>query len=135
MDHFILIRSNQSNEYFPNYTSYHFKVRLSDPLLLDGNWRIAIIDFYTKDKIIPVRRNNTELYLFCDIYSGINVLNNRYSLLRRIFSPPIYLPVSVKRSELYELEFHIKDENGEDASFLKSTSSFTLHLKRYPLYA
>lgn len=85
MDHFILIRSNQSNEYFPNNTSHHFKVRLSDPLLLDGNWRIAIIDFYTKDKIIPVRRNNTELYLFCDIYSGINVLNNRYSLLRRLF--------------------------------------------------
>ena len=71
---------------------------------------------------------------------GVNISNNQFSLLRRIFPTPdktwnyifstsgYYLPV--KKNEIRELEFHIKDENGQDA-FLKQPLSCTVHFKPY----
>ena len=134
MDHVILVRSNQSNAYFPNNTTYSFKTYLNKPLYLNGEWEIALLDIHIEDKI--TKNNRHELYLCCDVCTGVYVFCSQHSLLRRIFpaanntwsnifSVPIYLPV--KNSVICELEFYIKDENGEDASFIKKKKTFVLH--------
>ena len=134
MEHIIFIRSDQSDAYYPNNSPFKFKVCLNEVLHLQGEWKLGILDFYIDQKV--TKKNNHQLYLFCDVCSGVNVFPNiQYSLFRRIFptdmstwnyifSFPIYLPV--KKNEIQVLEFLIKDEHGENASFLKNNLSFTL---------
>ena len=141
MDHILCLRSNQSDLYYPNNTPYHFKIFLNKPLFLEGDWQIALLDFYSEEKISVSKKNRHELYIFCDACMGVNISNNQFSLLRRIFptpdktwnyifsTPVYYLPV--KKNEIRELEFHIKDENGQDATFLKQPLSCTVHFKPY----
>ncbi len=143
-DRVLLIRSDQSNNLFPNNSPYNFRVRLSNPLILEEECRIALLDYYSNDKITGKKDNRHELYLFCDVCSGdTTTFNNQFCLLRRIFpakqnnwnyifNPPIYLPL--KKNEIFEIEFHIKDETGNDALFLTQPISMTIHLKKNTRY-
>lgn len=135
-EHIVFIRSDQSNAYYPGNTPYHFKVYLNTPLLLEGQWDVALLDFYSKEKISAVKKR--ELYLFCDVCTGVNVFHNQYSLLRRIFptpqnnwnyifSSPIFVPV--KKTEIREIEIHIYNESGQEASSLKENLSCTLQFR------
>ena len=114
MDHVILIQSDQSNLFFSNNKPYHFKIRLDEPLLLEEEWRISLLDFCSLEKVTVKKSNRHELYIFCDVCSGDNIFNNQFSLLRRIFptkpnnwnyifSPPIYIPI--KRMKFLNLNF------------------------------
>lgn len=137
--HTIFIRSDQSNDFFPENSPYHFKVLLRDPLYLHASkWEVALLDFYTPEKINASKKNR-ELFIFCDACTGVTVYwHAYYSLLRRVFPTnqnnwnhvfayPIFVPV--KKTEIHELDFHIYDESGREASFLSKQLSFTLQVK------
>ena len=137
-DHIVFIRSDQSNSHYPSNTPYHFKVYLSTPLLLEGQWDIGLLDFYSKEKSSAAKKSTRELYLFSDVCTGVNVFHNQYSLLRRIFptpqnnwnyifSSPIFVPV--KKTEIREIEIHIYSESGQEATFLKENLSCTLQFR------
>lgn len=137
-DHILFLRSDQSNSFYPENTPYHFKVHLRDPLYLDGKWEVALLDFFTKES--TTKKNRHELYLFCDVCTGVTVFwHNQYSLLRRIFpnnsnnwnyvfAQPIF--VRVKKTEIRDIEFHIYDETGKEASFLSDHFSCTLQVRQ-----
>ncbi|CAC5379511.1 unnamed protein product [Mytilus coruscus] len=136
-DHKVFIRSDQSNTYYPGNTPFHFKVYLGIPLILEGEWEIGLLDFYSPEKIPNVKKNSHELYMFCDVCTGVNVFHNQYSLLRQIFPtpqnnwkyifPPIFLPV--KKTEIREIDIHIFDGTGQEASILKRNLSCTLQFR------
>ena len=137
-DHILFIRSDSSNSFYPENKPFHFKVNLGEPLYLEGNWEIALLDFYSNEKITMTKKNTHELYIFCDLCTDVSLFQNQYSLLRRIFptsqktwnnifSRPVFVPV--KKTEIRDLEIHIFDENGEEASFLSSHLSCTPQIR------
>lgn len=138
-DHIIFLFNDQSNKYYPENIPSNFKVHLSDTLYLEGKWEIAVLDFYSKEKISTVKKTKHELYIFCDVCMGVSLFHNEFSLLRRVFptpnntwnyvfSNPIFVPV--KKTEIRDLEIHIFDESGEQASFLNQRLSCTLHIRK-----
>jgi len=84
------------------------------------------------------------LFIFSNICKESTLNGGKHALLRRIekndnnswkyvFSTPFYLPVN--KSEIQEIDFYIKTESGDFASFINSPVYLTLHLKRYPFYS
>ena len=63
-DHIIFLFNDQSNKYYPENIPSNFKVHLSDTLYLEGKWEIAVLDFYSKEKISTVKKTKHELYIF-----------------------------------------------------------------------
>ena len=138
-DQILFIDSEQSYTYYPENTPSHFKVHLSDILYLEGGvWDVALLDFYTEEKISKNKKNRHELYIFSDICMGVNIFHNQFSLLRRIFpssnnnwnyvfSNPVFVPV--KKTEIRDIEIHILDENRKEATFLTQRLTCTLHIR------
>ena len=137
-DYILFVRSDQYSSFYPENRPFHFKVHLHEPLYLEGKWEIAILDFYSDERISSVKKNRHELYIFCDVCTNVSLFRNQYSLLRRIFptnsnnwnnifSLPIYLPV--KKTEIRDIEIHIFDENGVEALFLSNPLSCTLRIR------
>jgi hypothetical protein len=142
MDRYLYINSNESNTYFSDNHSYRFKVHLSLPLPLNGNWKIALLEFYaTEDSSKPKPTTTGALYIYTDLCKESIVRGIEQPLLRRLkknkrnsweymLDNPYYLPV--KRKELREFEIYIKAADGSLASQLKDPLHLTLHLKQYP---
>jgi hypothetical protein len=147
MDKYIYIKSNESDFYFSDNKPYKFKVHLKTPMIFDGFWKVALIEFYAeKNKKNKVSRssNNDIIYITSDIIKESIVQGTEQPVLRRlrktstsawnyIFDTPYYLPLQKK--EFIEFEIIIKDDDNEDlALFLQSPLYMTLHFKRYPFY-
>lgn len=147
MDRYVYVKSDESDRYFPDNKAYKFRVHLSTPLIFDGFWKIALVEFYAQLDNQPKKSksiNNDILYISSDICKESIVQGNEQPVLRRlwknsasawnyIFEVPHYLPV--KKREITEFEISIKCEDDEKlATFLHSPLYLTLHFKRYPFY-
>ena len=139
MERYLYIRSNESNAYFSDNKAYRFKVHLSLPLSLNGNWKVALTEFHVIDD--SKSRTKTVLYIYSGLCKESIVHGVEQPLLRRLdknkpkrwdymLDTPYYLPV--KRKELREFEIYIKSGDGTFASDLKEPLQLTLHLKQYP---
>ena len=135
MSTFVIVCSDQNMNYFPHNTSYHFKSFLKQPLLLDGNWKIALTEIDFDEKI-----TSSTLYVHCNVCEGTivdgihtNVLRKVNTDIRRTFSNSFnwlyYVPVI--KYELRDIEIIIKDRDGSLATFLKRPVSVTLHFMKY----
>lgn len=142
MERYLYIRSDESNDYFSDNKPYRFKVHLSFPLSLNGNWKVALTEFRAdnQSRSRPMKKENV-VYIYSDICKESIVHGTEQPLLRLLnmnkpkrwdymLETPYYLPV--KRKELREFEIYIKSADGAFASDLKEPLLLTLHLKQYP---
>ena len=138
MSHYVTISSNNNLKYFPDNKAYNFRTTFQAPLVLKGNWMVALVDAFIVEPSSKVRYS---LCLYSDVSDGYTLHGENSSLLRVIHSrksgnwvntydKPQYLPV--KKSEIRELEICIKDRKGNLATVLKSSVMLTLHFKSYP---
>ena len=143
MERYLYIRSDESTAYFSNNKVYRFKVHLSLPLSLNGNWRVALTEFRAVEDSKSKLKSVDVLYIYSDICkeSIVHVHRVEQPLLRRLVKNKrksweylletlYYLPVPKK--ELREFQIYIKAADGAFASDLKEPWHLTLHLKQYP---
>jgi len=134
----MIVNSDQCQSFFPSNKAYHFRTHLKAPLSLQGTWKVAFI-YLTESSPLPYKK----LYLYSDICEDSIVDGEYHPLLRRlindhvgywaeIYELPNYVPV--KRSEITDIEFYIKDEAGNYASLLTNPVSITLHFRSFPFY-
>ena len=140
MDHYVYIRSDDSDEYIKDNEPCSFKIHLKYPLVLKGTWKVGLTAFNTNVNT-KVRANDSFLYLYCNFCKESVVQGQLQKLLRCIsmtkqikwehaFQNVYYLPVS--REEIYEMEFYIRTGDGKLASFLNKPVTIELHFKPYP---
>lgn len=141
MERYLYIRSDESNDYFSDNKAYRFKVHLSLPLSLTGNWKVALTEFNAIDDSKSRAKAADALYIYSDLCKESIVHGIEQPLLRRLdrnkskrwdymLDNPYYLPV--KRKELREFQIYIKSEDGTFPTELKEPLQLTLHLKQYP---
>ena len=140
-DQILFIDNRQSDTYHPDDTPSYFKVHLAVMFYLSGGkWEIAILNCYTAETISKAKKNRHELYIFSNIYMGVNVFHSQFSMLRRLFpspnnnwnylfSNPIYVPVTKTKSAI--LEIHILDKSGREAILLSQRVSCTLYIRNW----
>ena len=140
MDHYVYIRSDDSDEYFKDNEPFKFKIHLKYPIVLKGTWKVGLTAFYTSVNS-KVKANDSFLYLYCSFCKENVVRGQLQKLLRCLsmtkqnkwehaFQNVYYVPVSV--DEIFEMEFHIGDRDGNLASFLHKPVTIELHFKPYP---
>ena len=67
MERYLYIRSNESNAYFSDNKAYRFKVHLSLPLSLNGNWKVALTEFNAIDDSKSRTKTVDSLYIYSDL--------------------------------------------------------------------
>lgn len=138
-ERYIYVQSDESNKYFLENETSHFKVHLKAPIYLEGTWKVALVEFHATEKTRS--KSSDGLYIYSDVCGESVVKGEARALLRRLeknkksqweytLDTPFYLPV--RRREIREFEIHIKQENDTNASDLVKPVRLTLHFKRYP---
>ncbi|MCG7875619.1 MAG: hypothetical protein JAZ03_06200 [Candidatus Thiodiazotropha taylori] len=141
MERYLYVRSDESNDYFSDNKAYRFKVHLSLPLFLNGNWKVALTEFCAVIDSKSRPKTVDALYIYSDLCKESIVHGIEQPLLRRLnkntskswdymLETPYYLPV--KKKEVREFEIYIKSGDGTFVSDLKEPLQLTLHLKQYP---
>ena len=145
MEHYVYIKSDESDLYFPENKVYKFKVHLSTPLYFPGVWKVGLVEFEAgRGKSRLPTKGDGAVYVFTNICKSSILDGAEKPVLRRlpmnekngwsyIFDSPIYLPISKK--ELIEFEVYIKTDDDSFATYLNSPAYLTLHFKRYPFYS
>ena len=146
----MILRSSDDEELFGN-TAHDFKVNLDQQTLLNSHWVVALTEinlcYIDTSKIIK------DLYVYSNVCKDTIVGKSETSLLRRvhknkdstnqieikkkstmitnlIFDSPYYVPV--RTGELDQIHVFIKDEHGQECSFLNRQACVVLHLKKFP---
>jgi len=136
MSVYITMSSDKSLEYFPQNKSYKFKTHLSAALVLEGTWRVALVE---ADIVCTTSRTDA-IYLYSDICGEYIVEGERRPLLRRLPSTsvgnwmtvaetPFYVPM--ESNNIDEINVYITTDQDVLASFLDQHSPITLHLKSF----
>ena len=131
--------SDKSLEFFPHNKPCTFKSHLSAPLLLEGTWRIALVE---ADIACSLSKSDA-IYLYSDICGESIVDGEQQPLLRRIpatsvgnwltvVETPFYVPI--KNNNIYDIDINITTVQGDLAAFLDQPSTITLHLKSFPFF-
>lgn len=135
----LVVSSDDGKDLFLENKPHDFRVKLNQTIQLDGYWVVAVTEFTTTERNDSDQK--PELFIFSDICQDSFIGNNEQPLLRRIYFDrkkqnnivyhnPYYIPV--RFSEIQHLHFYIKDDKGQDASFLKQKVTITLHLEKFP---
>ena len=134
----MVLSSDDGKEFFPNNSSYNFFVKLNRTLQFDGYWVVGL----TEISISEQSKKDEIIYVYSDICQNSFVGSSEQPLLRRVFyedindnrniiyTNPYYIPVQLK--DVQQIHIYIKDENGNDASFLKKKVTVSLHFKKFP---
>ena len=72
--------SDKAFKYFPQNKSYTLKTHFSAPLLLEGVWRVALVDV----DIISSTSNSDAIYLYSSICGESIVESEKRPFLRRL---------------------------------------------------
>jgi hypothetical protein len=144
----MILRSSDDEELFGN-TAHDFKVNLDQQTLLNSHWVVALTEinlcYIDTSKIIK------DLYVYSNVCKDTIAGKSETSLLRRVhknkdstnqikikkkstmitnFDSPYYVPV--RTGELDQIHVFIKDEHGQECSFLNRQACVVLHLKKFP---
>lgn len=135
MSFYMIINSNKNLDIYPYNKPHKFRTYLQTPVTLKSKWKVALVD-------IKLTADN-DMYVYSNICGDTIVDGDKRSLLRRIccssnseyyqFDQLTYIPLT--KSELRDIEILITDEQGQQASFLRSSVSLTLHFRSYPYFA
>lgn len=64
----LYLKSDESNNYFPENKPWHFKVHLKSPLTLEGKWKVALLEFQASaSKTKTLYSSNQTLFVFSNI--------------------------------------------------------------------
>ena len=131
--------SDKSLDYCPQNKPYKFKTHLSAPLLLEGVWRVALVE---ADISCTTSRTDA-IYLYSNICGESIVEGDKKPLLRRLPADSVgnwltiveaahYVPVN--NTNIYEIDINITTSKDILASFLDQPSTITLHFKSFPFF-
>lgn len=142
MSFYMIVNSDRCSEYFPTNTAYRFSTYLKFPLALTGSWKVALAEIKVSDNRMHAD-SHRDVYVYSSICEESIVDGEKQSLLRRLFHNdgdyatvlPTLFYVPVKENEIDRFDVYIKDGDGNYASFLKGSTSVTLHFKKYPFVA
>jgi len=121
--------SDRALTYFPQNNPYNFKTHLNAPLLLEGVWKVALVD--------------VDIISITSICGESIVEGEKKPLLRRLpattrgnWSTNIEAPhyVSVKNNNIYDIDIYITTNQDELASLIDQPSTVTLHFKSFPFF-
>ena len=126
MSMYVTMSSNKGKEHFPNNKAYKFTCHLRAPLILNGIWRIALVE---TDITSNLSKTDPIYFFFSNIRGESIVDKEQKPLLRRltavdmanwstILNTPHYVPVRV--NEIYDIT---TDSQNQVASFLDNTST------------
>jgi hypothetical protein len=111
---------------------------LNKQIQFDGYWTVALTEFISE--CWSKSKNNSELFVCCDIYEETLIGGKEAFLLRRIclgekpenitYALPYY--ILVKIDQLQQIGRYITDRNGNLVSFLDGPVTVTLHCKKFP---
>ena len=139
MSIYVVLSSDKSSRYFPNNNPFSFKSHLNAPIVLEGTWKVALVEVDITSKL----SKEDPIYVYSSICQESIVEGEKKPLLRRLMSngpgdwttlidSPHYLPVNT--NELYDIEIYITDRHNDTASFLDQPSTLTLHFKSFPFF-
>lgn len=139
MSIYVVLSSDKSSEYYPGNTPYSFKSHLNAPIVLEGTWKVALLEAEIRSTI----SKEDTIYLHSSICQDSIVEGEKKPLLRRllcyepgnwtsVLDSPQYIPVNIK--ELYNIDILITDRHDSLASFLNQPSILTLHFKSFPFF-
>ena len=132
----VYLQSGESNDYFPDNKPSNFKIHLKTPLIFDGKWEIALLEFQASASKTKSKHNtNQTVFIFTNICDESILNGEKQQVLRRVSSTksnqwnicvdtPICLPL--KKRELLEFTVLIKDRYDREASFLLEPVLLTL---------
>jgi len=130
MSKYMIFRSDQNPDFFPDNTPYGFKVKLPQVMTLRGDWTVALTEITFRED----REREDSLYIYTSICSESFINGESAPLLRRVvsnnkgnilFTPSYYIPVI--KSEISEIEFTLKNEQGYVANHITNPVSIVLH--------
>ena len=82
MERYLYIQSDESDDYFSDNEVYRFKVHLNLPLMLNGNWKLALTEFYAVDDSKLRSKTVDTLYIYTDLCNESIVHGEEQPLLR-----------------------------------------------------
>lgn len=147
MSIYVVVRSGDSAEHFPDNSPRRFRVMLNNPIRMNPQeWCVGLCELYCEQIALSDRSRTAggggEIYVNCNVCQSSLVGQSEDRLLRRTalhpkkayldvtFNPVFYLPVTV--SECREILIEFKDITGRLATFITGPVSATLHFKRRP---
>jgi arylamine N-acetyltransferase len=80
-DIYIYVQSDESNNYFSENQTSHFKVHLKVPIYLEGTWKVALVDFRATENAST--KTSDGLYIYSDVCGESIVQGDARPLLRR----------------------------------------------------
>lgn len=132
MEHYLFVSSDNSLNYHPSNSASDFTVELSQDIKLEGDWKIALLDFSCDSA------GRDYLRVCCDICFPSWLDDQYMPVLRsfpisegftsRVFAFPYYIPIhchSLKRIRVY-----IIGDNTSEAALRSTPLKCTLHLKK-----
>lgn len=135
----VVASSEDTKKLFSDNKPFDFRIKLNRTVQLDGYWVVALTEFSTAQR--DDAGQHSELFIFSDICLDSFIGNDEQPLLRRIvfdngkqnnviYDNPYYIPVRL--GGLQHIHIYIKDNKGQEASFLKERVTITLHFKKFP---
>ena len=137
---YLLINSEQSKNYYTNNTPSHFHVGLNEFInFTDCQYECALVDFSCTTTNFDDKQSLAEVYICFNIASEQLIGGRMCSLVRYTtvkcgrfqmekFVLPYYVPIKPLKTNM--LEVYIKDADGKELSFLRSTTKCTFHFRR-----
>ena len=131
MFYYMICRSDQNLDYYPDNKPCNFKIKLRQNIELNGFWKIAL----TEITLGEGNKKDDTLYIYSNICGESFINGVNLPLLRRvvvnnnrntIFTSSYYVPVV--KSEISEIEFKLENEKGEAANHIKNPITLVVHL-------
>ena len=131
--HYLYLSSHDSILEHPGNKASDFIVELNQPLVLQGQWEVAVLEFNSQINSKGLRY----VLLMCDFCESSFIVGEWQPLLRKVslkkrlinpFCPPYYVEIGPKRLE--RVRIYLKSETLEPLSFDSGSLECTLHLKR-----
>ena len=127
----MLLKSSDSLDLYGNNKPYDFHVHLPRPLTLTGYWTVSLLE------ICMFSNKRKDVYIYSNLCEDTIVGDKELPLLRRVYlkrSSPneifIYpYEVPTRLGQVHDVHVYIKDETGQEASFLREETTVTLELK------
>ena len=66
-DRFIYVKSDESDDYFAENSTYKFRVHLKLPLYLYNKWKVGLVQIHTTEKGKSATKADEGLYIFTDL--------------------------------------------------------------------
>jgi hypothetical protein len=130
---YIIVSNSDSKSYYADNEANHFRVKLSKPLNLEGDWYVGVCELHVTDNA----ENMGILGFNADICNGMIADGSQTYLLRTFNckrnvheSYPLihYLPVG--KLFIDTMEFYLTDSSGKKASLATEAKlQVTLHFK------